>query len=209
MSNLIKYSFWLAILYFSYLLLLITLQYIPAKINVAFLNTKTDVVHFLFYKIAFFTHVYTSLFCILAGFFLFSSFIRNKYMPLHKTVGKIYIITVLFFSGISGFIMSLYANGGWRAQLSFIILSVLWWVFTYKAYHYAKVKKIQLHRAYMIRSYALTLSAISLRLFKYIIVYLWALPPLDTYRIVAWLSWIINIIVAEIIILKWVHTKIK
>lgn len=209
MNKIIKYSFWLAVLYFSYLLILITIQYIPPNINVAFLITKSNVVHHLHYKLAFFTHVYTSIFCILSGFFLFSTFIRNRYLTLHKTVGKMYVITILFFSCLSGFIMSFYANGGWQAQLSFLILSVLWWVYTFKAYQYAVAKKIKLHNAYMIRSYALTLSAISLRLFKYIIVHIWALPPLDTYRIVAWLSWVVNLIIAEIIIIKLSHANIK
>jgi hypothetical protein len=54
----------------------------------------------------------------------------------------------------------------------------------------------------MIRSYALTLSAISLRLFKYIIVFIWHPLPMDTYRIVAWLGWVVNLIIAEIIIHK-------
>ena len=49
----------------------------------------------------------------------------------------------------------------------------------------------------MIRSYALTLSAISLRLFKWIIVFIWAPPPMDTYRIVAWLGWVFNLVLVE------------
>ena len=71
---------------------------------------------------------------------------------------------------------------------------------TWKAYTYARQRKWAQHYSYIIRSYALTLSAISLRLFKWIIVSTLALPPMDTYQIVAWVGWGFNLLVAEIII---------
>jgi hypothetical protein len=55
-------------------------------------------------------------------------------------------------------------------------------------------------------SYALTLSAISLRLFKWIIAVFWQLPPMDIYKLVVWLGWIINLIVAYGII-KFANRK--
>jgi hypothetical protein len=66
----------------------------------------------------------------------------------------------------------------------------------------AKQKDFSAHRNYMIRSYALTLSAITLRAWKYGIANTIALPPMDTYRIVAWMGWVINLAIAEIIINK-------
>lgn len=54
----------------------------------------------------------------------------------------------------------------------------------------------------MYRSYALTLSAISLRLFKWIIAGTLALPPMDTYQIVAWAGWIVNWMIVELIIIR-------
>jgi hypothetical protein len=80
--------------------------------------------------------------------------------------------------------------------------------FTYRAYIYAKQKKWQLHRNFMYRSYALTLSAVSLRYFKWIIVSLSDLAPMDTYRIVAWAGWIFNIVVAELLILYLANRKL-
>jgi hypothetical protein len=52
----------------------------------------------------------------------------------------------------------------------------------------------------MIRSYALTLSAITLRSWKVVLAYYLELPPKDLYLIVAWLGFVPNMIVAEIII---------
>ena len=93
--------------------------------------------------------------------------------------------------------MAINANGGFFSKVSFSIQAILWFFFTYKAYVYIKDKNIKAHQNFMLRSYALTLSAISLRLFKWVIVTLFELPPMDTYKIVSWLGWLFNIIVVE------------
>jgi uncharacterized membrane protein len=202
MARIFKYSFWLAIVFFSYLLLLISLQYIPIKLDVAFLATKTSIIHLRHYQLAFFTHVFTAIFTTFFAIPLFSNTIRKKYVVVHRLLGNFYVVTVLLFAAPSGFIMSFYANGGLAAQTSFILLSVLWWIFTFKAYTHIRNKNIKKHQQFMLRSYALTLSAISLRLFKWIIANTLVLPPMDTYVIVAWLSWTVNLCIAETMIFR-------
>lgn len=199
-----KYPFQLlcysALTYFSYLMVLITIQYIPIRFDVAFLRIKQEEIKHLYYQISFFTHVYTSIFVLILGLFQFSNYIRTKYSKTHRSLGKAYISLVLFFAGPSGLVMGFYANGGWVAQTSFCLLAILWMTFTYMAYVNARKGKWQQHKNYMYRSYALTLSAISLRLFKWIIVFLFELQPMDTYIIVAWLGWVLNLCVVEGII---------
>ena len=187
----------IAFAYFSYLMVLITIQYIPVQFDVAFLRIKQDEIKHFYYKIAFFTHVYTSIFVLVIGFFQFSSYIKKNYFIIHKLLGKIYVALILFFSGPSGLIMGYHANGGTAAKISFCLLFILWMFFTYKAYAYARIRKWKEHKNYMYRSYALTLSAISLRLFKWVIASLFELPPMDIYIIVSWLGWILNLLIVE------------
>ncbi|MFC4740882.1 DUF2306 domain-containing protein [Flavobacterium ponti] len=204
-----KYILWLAYAYFSYLLFLITVQYIPLNFDVAFLRIKQDEIQLFHYKIAFFTHVYTSIFLIAFGWIQFSSFIRKKYSKLHRNFGKLYIVIILLFSGPSGLIMSYYANGGIISQIAFIILSVLWLLFTYLSFYYVRRLDFINHQKFAIRSFALTLSAISLRLFKFIIVFLFQPFPMNTYRIVSWLGWTFNLVLAEIIIVYFLNKRIN
>src|SRR5690349_8521781 len=56
-----------ALLFFSWLMLLITLQYIPARPDVAFLRIKQEVAGMWHYQLAFFIHVYSSMFALTAG----------------------------------------------------------------------------------------------------------------------------------------------
>jgi uncharacterized membrane protein len=188
--------------YFCWLLVEIALQYIPFNTDVAFLRIKQDEIAHWHYKVAFATHVYTTLLVLPAGFIQFSSYVRAHYSQWHRMVGWVYILVVLLFASPSGFWMGLYANGGITSQISFCLLAILWFYFTLKALLKIKQHDFVAHRNFMIRSFSLTLSAITLRFWKTIIVYLFHPHPMDVYRIVAWLGWILNLMIAEYIIFK-------
>ena len=204
-----KYIIWGSYFYFSFLLLLITLQYIPYNTDVAFLRIKQDEIALGYYKIAFFTHVYTSIFLMVLGFLQISKTIKRKYINVHRWSGRVYVVIILFLSGPSGLVMSYHANGGIFSKTAFVILSILWMSFTFLSVYYVLKKDIVNHQKFAIRSFALTLSAISLRLFKYIIVFLFQPQQMEAYRIVAWLGWTFNLLVAEIIIIYFISNKIK
>ena len=195
-----KYFLWIGYIYFSYLLLLITLQYIPYHTDVAFLRIKQEVIVLNHYKIAFFTHVYTSIFLMVFGAIQFSNYIQEKYTKLHRISGRFYVGILLLLSGPSGLVMSYYANGGLLAQVSFLLLSTFWILFTFLSFYFILKKQIIKHQKFAIRSFALTLSAISLRLFKYLLVFFFEPLPMDAYRIAAWSGWTFNLLVAELII---------
>jgi putative Mn2+ efflux pump MntP len=120
------------------------------------------------------------------------------------------VVDVLLITGPAGLVMGFYANGGTLSRIAFILLAVLWIFFTAKALIKAKQKDFKAHRNYMIRSYALTLSALTLRAWKYGITNTMTLPPMDVYRVVAWLGWVGNLLFAEWLIYKrrkFIHKK--
>jgi uncharacterized membrane protein len=195
------YLLWYGLLlFFAYLLLLITLQYIPARTDVAFLRLKQDVFGLLHYRIAFFAHVYTGMFVLLSGMLQFPVYIRRHFPAVHKWSGRVYAFLVIFIAGPSGLVMGFYGNGGLLSQSAFCILAVLWIFFTWKAVTAARALRIADHKRWMYRSYALTLSAISLRAWKWLLVLLFAPAPMDVYHVVSWLGWTGNLLVAELLI---------
>jgi hypothetical protein len=193
--------------YFCYLLALITMQYIPYNTDIAFLRIKQDVINIPFYKEAFFTHVYTAMLVLPAGFTQFSVYIRRNFPLIHKYTGWLYAVIVILLAGPGGFYMGLYANGGIISQVSFCLLACLWIYFTVMAVVKVMQNDIKAHRAFLIRSFALTLSAITLRAWKYLLVFLFHPRPMDVYQIVAWLGWIPNLLIAELIIRKIIRIK--
>lgn len=201
-SSFFKTLLVLGFAYFFWLMLSITLEYIPFNPNVSFLMIKqTEVEHRPEYLYFFYTHVYTSIFVLFFGFLaiLKKDFgIKNS----HKNLGKLYIFLILVLAAPSGIYMGIFANGGISSKISFVILGCLWWFSTYKAYQLARQKNFSQHKQWMWRSFALTLSAITLRMWKVIIVYLFHPNPMDVYQIIAWLGWVPNLLLIEYLITK-------
>jgi uncharacterized membrane protein len=155
---------------------------------------------------AFFIHALGSVFVLGAGFTqFFRKFLRTK---VHRAMGKVYILTVLLISAPTGFIMALVANGGIISIISFVSLSVLWWIFTYLAYKAVRAGDFEKHAKFMYRSFALTLSALTLRLWKWLIVnYIYEMNPMELYRLAGIMGWTLNLLIAEFLIYKGRHLK--
>ena len=193
--------------FFSFLMLRIIFIYIPVKNDAGFLQLKQEYIHITEWRVAFFTHVFTSILVLVAGFTQFSKKFLKQQPKLHRTVGYVYVINILMVTGPSGLLMSFYANGGVSSQTAFVLLSVFWMGFTAMALYKAIKKDFKAHRIFMIRSFALTLSAITLRCWKVLLVNFTDIQPMDRYRIIAWLGWTLNLIIAEWIIYKYFNRK--
>ena len=199
--NTLKASLFAIFVLFSfYLMLMIILPYSGGALDIDFLLTKQHIIHLGHYRWAFHLHIFTSLYVLIVGVVQFSAAFLRKWPRLHRFLGQGYVFIILFVSGPAALVMSCYSNGDWTARISFILLSMLWWWFTWQAYQTARHKQFGRHGAYMIRSYALTLSAISLRILQFGISNWWYLDPELQYTIVAWVRWVFNLAVAEILI---------
>lgn len=192
----------LPLLFCSWLMFRITLPYFSFEYDISFLLTKQRILHKSIWRWAFYTHISSSLLVLVLGIFQFIPILLKTFPVLHRLMGKAYVLLVLAISAPSGFIMALYANGGIWAKISFSLISLLWFVFTMQAYIKICNKNIQAHTAFMIRSYALTLSAITLRTYVVILPHFFILHSNEMYALISWLSWIPNLIIAEILIRK-------
>jgi len=193
------------LIYFSYLMLNIILPYRTGETDIDFLLTKQRVIHLLHYRFAFYLHIFPSLLVLLAGLTQFSNWILKNKIGVHRLIGKIYVFIVLLISGPAALVMSFYATGGILSKTGFIILSILWWYFTFQGLQTARKGNIVAHRKYMIRSYALTLSAISLRVFQFLIYTNFYFDPESIYLFLSWFSWLGNLLIAEI----WIRISNK
>jgi uncharacterized membrane protein len=197
-----NYLLLLLLAFFSALMVEITLQYLPIRTDAAFLLIKQDYIDIIPWRIAFFVHVFSSMFVLIAGFTQFSPNLLTNYKKLHRIIGKIYVIDILFITGPASFIMALLANGGISSRIAFTLLAILWMATTALAWRTAMSRQFTAHKEWMMRSYALTLSALTLRAWKWLLIALFHLRPLDTYMIVAWMGFVPNLLVAEYLIRK-------
>jgi len=192
--------FYLIICVATFLMLRMIIGYGGLNLNYEFLSQKQDLIHNKVWLSAFYIHVFTSLFTLIAGFTQFSNFILVHHKKLHRSFGKMYVVAVLCINFPTGFILAIYASGLWPSKIAFLILDSLWFWFTFRAYTTAIQKNFNLHKQYMIRSYALTFSAITLRTWRIILSAIFVISPLHLYMIDAWMGFVPNLLMAELII---------
>ncbi|RYD21440.1 MAG: DUF2306 domain-containing protein [Verrucomicrobiaceae bacterium] len=188
---------WLALGFFTILMARITMNYWPIRNDAGFLQIKQQYLGIRHWEAAFWVHVFTSMLPLLAGFTQFAPRLLRRWPAVHRSMGRVYVISVCFITGPASLVMGFYANGGITSRIAFITLALLWLGTTAMGWRTALKRDWQMHREWMIRSYALTLSAITLRAWKYSIVLALAPPPMDVYRVVAWLGFVPNVLVAE------------
>jgi len=153
------------------------------------------------YLTGFYTHIFLGGLALLSGFTQFYPKLRRKRLNLHRNLGKIYLISVLL-SGTAGLGIAYFATGGWIPAIGFAALAVLWLYTTANAYVTIKNKQIQEHQKWMIRSYALCFAAVSLRIYLPLFIGGFGMEFIDAYKIIAWLCWVPNILIAEFLIVR-------
>jgi hypothetical protein len=198
---------WLVLGYFSVLMARITLGYWPLRSDAGFLQIKQQYLGISHWEVAFWVHVAVSMLALLAGFTQFAPRVLGRWPALHRGVGRMYVVVVCVVSGPASLIMGVYANGGVTSRIAFCILAVLWIATTARGWQCARQRRWADHREWMIRSYALTLSAITLRAWKVALVFAFEPRPMDLYRLVAWLGFVPNLLVAEWLIRRHRRTK--
>ena len=171
--------------------------------NHGLLQTKPkELINNTLWYTLFYIHITFGGIAMLTGWTQFSQRLRNKYITAHRLVGKIYVLAVLI-SGSAGLFVAFFASGGIISVMGFGILALLWLITVIKAYTTILKRNVIQHEYWMIRNYALTFAAVTLRIWlPLLIIFVFRGDFFPSYRIVSWLSWVPNIIVAEILIHK-------
>lgn len=129
-----------------------------------------------------------------------SASVRRRVPRLHRLGGWLYVGAVAI-GAVSGLSLAANAQGGIASTLGFTTLSLLWPLATAIGIRHAIAGDTAAHRRWMCRSVALTTAAVTLRLMLGVgVVLQW--PFMPVYVAAAWLSWIVNLAVCELI-LRW------
>lgn len=158
-----------------------------------------------------FVHAVSAGVALFIGPFQFLSGLRNRRPTLHRWLGRVYLVSVGF-GGLSAFVIAPGIISGLVGEFGLIMLAGLWLGTGYMAYTSIRAGNVVAHRQWMIRNYALTFAGVTLRLWIGILMAT-QMPYLDTqyggdfdalfveiYRVVMWLSWVPNLILAEVLV---------
>jgi hypothetical protein len=122
--------------------------------------------------------------------------LRRRHPKVHRWVGRAYLGCVLV-SGIAAYPVALGTIAGPIASAGFSLMATAWLATTFVAWRAARRRRYGAHRRWMIRSFALALSAVTLRVALLVPIGL-QLDFLPIYRATSWASWIVNLLLAEL-----------
>ncbi|ENZ80702.1 MULTISPECIES: DUF2306 domain-containing protein [Caulobacter] len=122
--------------------------------------------------------------------------LRARRPGLHRVMGRIYVAGCLA-GGMGGLVLAFGSTAGPIATAGFGLLALAWLATTVQAWRMALARRVAEHRAWMIRSMALTLAAVTLRLYLPFAA-LGPIPFFDAYRAIAFLCWVPNLLLAEV-----------
>jgi hypothetical protein len=128
--------------------------------------------------------------------FQFRSRLRQKRPALHRWMGRLYVAAV-FVSGFAGFHLAFSSSAGAVASAGFALLAILWIGTTGAALVFAVKQQFNQHKAWMLRSAALTFAAVTLRVFL-ASAEIAGLEFNSAYSVIAWVCWLPNLLVVEL-----------
>jgi uncharacterized membrane protein len=142
-------------------------------------------------------HIVGAILTLALGPFQFLPQLRNQHLNVHRWIGRLYLLGVLA-GGSGGLYLAAFSYGGLTTHIAFGSLAVLWLATGLLAYRAIRARRIEVHRHWMTRNFALTFAGVMLRL--WIPGLLAGGIPFDVaYPVVAWLCWVPNLVVAEVL----------
>ena len=131
---------------------------------------------------------------LIVGFQLLRALRRRR--AIHRWLGRVYATSCLA-GGAAGLVIATGTTAGPVAAWGFGLLAVVWIYTTSQGWLTARARRFDEHRAWMIRSFALTFGAVTLRIYLPLS-QVADIPFQVAYPAIAWLAWVPNLIVAEL-----------
>ena len=138
----------------------------------------------------------------LIGPFQFLASMRTRYPRVHVWLGRIYL-TCVAGSALGGLYLSPDSEARNTLGIGFIALALAWLYTGAKAYLTIRARDVQAHRRWMIRNYALTYAAVTLRLEMPVLIAAFGVAPVMALNIQAWMCWVPNLIIVEM----WIRRR--
>jgi Predicted membrane protein (DUF2306) len=180
--------------FFSLAIALVSYRFLALGLEASFPDMLG---HITARRLAFVLHISASPIALALGLLQFLPRLRGRYRALHRWTGRIYGLAVLV-GGVAALVMALGSFERPVAAIGFGALAVLWLGTTAQAIRLAMAGLTPEHRRWMVRSYALTLAAVTLRIELPFFFIFGAMDYAQASSYVAWLSWVPNLIIAEL-----------
>jgi uncharacterized membrane protein len=147
-------------------------------------------------------HAGAASFAIVLGPIQFLPGLRRRRPRVHHLIGRLYV-TGCFLGGLSGLGLAIGSTSGPLVTIGFGSMAIAWLYTTFRGIRAAIAGQFEIHRRWMVRSLAVTLAAVSLRIFLPVMLIAGVESSL-AYLVISYACWIPNLVLAEI----WLATRL-
>ena len=149
-------------------------------------------------------HAISASLALLLGPWQFLAGLRRRRLQLHRVMGWAYAVSLVVAAG-SAIWIAPDAAAGHVSSAGFLALAFGWLFTTSMGILAVRRGNIAEHRRWMLRSYALTAAAITLRIYLALIpLFHWRFA--SAYPVIAWMCWVPNLFVAQLW-LRWTASR--
>jgi len=147
------------------------------------------------HPVGLYIHIIPAALALLIGPLQFLPSFRNGNLQRHHWIGRTYLLSILV-GGLGALYIAQFSFAGLGSTLGFSAQAILLLFSGYMAYTNIRQRRIETHREWMMRNYALVFGAVTLRLNIRLFFWLGLTLP-EFHAANAWLCWIPNLIIAE------------
>ncbi len=145
-------------------------------------------------------HAASAATALLLGPVQFLPAVRRRWPRVHRWTGRTYVVGCLA-GGASALVLAAGISSGMIAGAGFGALGVVWMYVTGRGWRTARARRWPEHRRWMVRSFAMTFAAVTLRIYMPLAGVL-GFDLMRAYPAIAWLCWVPNAILAELYLRK-------
>lgn len=193
--------FWVPVTVFSLLLIYNTLPYFSFSKDLPFIRERSILFQGDLYNACFYIHIFAGAVCIMTSLIQFSRYLLKRSKAIHRWSGRLYVFVVLFLGAPTGFYLSFFAKGSFWERVLFMFMAVFWFIGTWYGLSTIRKKNVLAHKIWMVRSYAMALTAVTFRIY-HILFYMLDWGHLENYELSLWISVVGNMLFAEWIIYR-------
>jgi uncharacterized membrane protein len=145
------------------------------------------------HAVGIYIHIFTSAVALALGPWQFSAGLRQRHPRWHRWSGRTYLIAGVLPGGISGLYVAQFAFGAWVSETGFSLLAISWLASAGLAYKAIRRGDLASHQRWMLRNFALTFAAVTLRIYLGSFA-AFGVPFEVFYPWLAWICWVPNLI---------------
>lgn len=186
-----------AVLIASLLLIAATASYFSFDFRFAFFLERPSLTADRVWSACFYVHVAGGMLCLATAPLLLWNGLAGGRRGLHRALGRVHAVAALGWVGPTGLYLAPFAKGGTPGQLGFLLLG-LWFCAT-SALGIVAIRRGDLHAhvAWMVRSYALILSAVSFRVLHRAL-HEFGVEATTNYVASTWTSLVLAVVIGEL-----------